>query len=88
MPSYTGRTPRYGLFEKQSFVGDNTQQIFTLTYSVGNSSALLVVKNGLVLEPDVDYSIASAGSEIDFSVAPLVTDNIFAIYMGKQLLTP
>jgi microcystin-dependent protein len=87
MPSYTGRSPAYGLFEKQKIVPNGTDSVFSLDYSVGNSSSLLVAKNGLLLEPGTggEFVVINGGKAIQFSVVPLITDEIFLVYLGKEI---
>jgi hypothetical protein len=84
--SYIGRQPQYGLFEKQYFTGNGTLKSFPLTFAVSLSSSLLVVIDGAVKTPDVDY--AAQGNTINFVVAPPNASKVSIIYLGKELLVP
>jgi hypothetical protein len=84
--SYIGRTPSYGMFEKQSFVGNSATYSFALNYPVSTSASFLVVKNGVQLEPEVAYSINY--QTISFAAAPSVSDTLYGIYLARQTLVP
>jgi hypothetical protein len=84
--AYIGRDPLYGTFEKQVLVPNGTDTLFTLDYIAGSDNALLVVENGSVLEPSVDYGLAEGGRKIEFSTAP--QNPFYIIYLGKQYLVP
>ena len=62
---------------------------YSLDHVVNSAASLLVSVNGVILEPDVGYSVGSAGgvSSITFTSAPGNSHRIFIVYMGKQLLT-
>lgn len=87
--SYIGSQPSYGAFEKQFFTGDGTNSIYNLDHVVNSAASLLVSVNGVILEPDVGYTVGSASgvSSISFTSAPGNSHRIFIVYMGKQLLT-
>ena len=40
--AYLGREPTYGSFEKQSLTADSSTTTFTLNFTVGSSSSILV----------------------------------------------
>lgn len=90
MFGYLGNSPAYGLFEKQVLTPDGVVDAFPLLFRVGNSTSILVVKDGEVLESGVgkDYVVTAGGTVISFAVAPLITDNIFLLYLGRELLVP
>ena len=52
----------------QSFTGDNTTTIFTLSNSVANQRNVIVSINGLIQVPVTHYSIS--GSSLTFTDAP------------------
>jgi len=61
---------------------NGSKTIFNLThqnnvYTPINDQQILVVKNNLVLEPVEDYNVSE--SNIQFTVAPLSTDDIFIV---------
>lgn len=84
--AYIGRDPLYGLFEKQVFTPNGVDTSFDLDYLVGSASSLLVVQNGSIRNPEVDYIITNGGRTIQFSSAPTV--NFYVVYLGKQYLVP
>ena len=48
--AYLGRSPAYGSFEKQSLTADGSTTTFTLTYTVGSSSSIMVSVAGVLQE--------------------------------------
>ena len=76
--AYIGRGPVTGSFEKQDLTADGSTTTFTLNYTVGSSSAILVSVSGVLQEPEVAYNIASGGTTIVFSAAPESGEDIFA----------
>ena len=87
--SYIGTQPSYGAFEKQFYTGNGTNTVYTLDHVVNTASSLLVSVNGVILEPDVGYTVNAVGgsSNITFTTAPGNSHRIFIVYMGKQLLS-
>ena len=51
--AYIGREPVTGSFEKQDLTADGSTTTFTLNYTVGSSSAILVSVSGVLQEPEV-----------------------------------
>jgi hypothetical protein len=80
--AYIGRQPSYGAFEKQDLTPDGSTTTFSLTYTVGSSSSILVSVAGVVQEPEVGYSISGGGVNLVFSTAPAAVDNVFVVYLG------
>ena len=80
--AYIGRGPVTGSFEKQDLTADGSTTTFTLNYTVGSSSAILVSVSGVLQEPEVAYNIASGGTTIVFSSAPETGEDIFVIFLG------
>ena len=80
--AYIGRSPSYGAFEKQVLTADSSTTTFTLNYTVGSTSSLLVSVAGVVQEPEVAYNLTSGGTQILFSGAPTSGDTVFVIYLG------
>ena len=80
--AYIGRGPVTGSFEKQDLTADGSTTTFTLNYTVGSSSAILVSVSGVLQEPEVAYNIASGGTTIVFSAAPETCEDIFVIFLG------
>ena len=65
--AYIGRQPQYGAFEKQSLTADGSTTTFSLNYTVGSSSSLLVSVAGVQQEPEVGYNLSAGGTQIIFS---------------------
>ena len=80
--AYIGKTPDHGAFEKQSITPDGSTTTFTLNYSVGSSSSILVSVSGVVQEPESAYNLSSGGSTIVFSAAPESGEGVFLIFLG------
>ena len=80
--AYIGRQPSYGAFEKQSLTADGSTTTFTLNYTIGSSSSILVSVAGVVQEPETGYNLASGGTTIVFSAAPTSGDTVFIIFLG------
>ena len=80
--AYLGREPVNGYYQKQSITTDGSTTTFTLDYTVGTVNSILVQVDGVLQEPTSSYTIASGGTQIVFSEAPLATDNTFIIYLG------
>ena len=79
---YIGKSPEHGTFEKQDLTADGSTTTFTLNYTVGSSSAILVSVSGVLQEPETAYNIASGGTTIVFSAAPETGEDIFVIFLG------
>jgi len=83
--AYLGREPLYGAFEKQALTPDGSTTTFTLDYTVGSSSSLLVSVAGVHQEPEVAYNLGSGGTQIVFTAAPSSSDTVFLIFLGIAL---
>lgn len=83
--AYLGREPLYGAFEKQALTPDGSTTTFTLDYTVGSASSLLVSVAGVHQEPDVAYNLGSGGTQIVFTAAPAATDTVFLVFLGIAL---
>ena len=80
--AYIGREPSYGAFEKQTLTADGSTVTYTLNYTVGSTSSILVSVAGVIQEPEVAYNLTSGGSQITFTAAPAAVDTVFVIYLG------
>ena len=80
--AYIGRGPVTGSFEKQDLTADGSTTTFTLNYTVGSSSAILVSVSGVLQEPETAYNISTGGTKIVFSSAPETGEDIFVIFLG------
>ena len=83
--AYIGKNPDYGTFEKQTLTADGSTTTFSLNYTVGSSSSILVSVSGVVQEPETGYNISSGGTEIVFSEAPASGEGVFLIFLPDKL---
>ena len=80
--AYIGRQPAYGSFEKQSITADSSTTTFTLNFTVGSSSSIMVSVAGVFQEPEVAYNISEGGTKIVFTAAPTTGDTCFIVFLG------
>ena len=80
--AFIGREPLYGAFEKQDLTADGSTTTFTLNYTVGSSSSILVSVSGVIQQPESAYNISSGGTQIVFSAAPESGETVFVIFLG------
>ena len=85
--AYIGLSPTYGAFEKQVLTADGSTTTFTLNYTVGSSSSILVSVAGVHQEPEVAYNLGSGGTQIVFTAAPAAIDTVFVIFLGVAFTT-
>ena len=83
--AYLGRDPEFGAFERQTITADGSTTTFTLNYTVGSSSSILVSVAGVVQDPTGAYAISGGGTSIVFSAAPASGDTVFIIFLGIGL---
>jgi len=83
--AYVGREPQFGAFERQTITADGSTTTFTLNYTVGSSSSILVSVAGVVQDPTGAYAISGGGTSIVFSAAPASGDTVFVIFLGIGL---
>jgi hypothetical protein len=86
--AYIGLSPQYGVFEKQAITADGSTTTFTLNYTVGSSSSILVSVAGVHQEPEVAYNLGSGGTQIVFTAAPAAIDTVFLIFLGVAFEIP
>ena len=80
--AYIGRTPSFGAFEKQSITPDGSTTTFSLNFTVGSSSSIIVSVAGVFQEPDVGYTLSGGGTSVVFSAAPASGDTVFVMFLG------
>ena len=83
--AYLGRSPEYGSYEKQAITPDGSTTTFTLDYTVGSSSSILVSVAGVHQEPEVAYNLGNGGTQIIFTAAPGASDTVFVVFLGVAL---
>jgi len=80
--AYIGRQPAYGSFEKQSITADSSTTTFTLNFTVGSSSSIMVSVAGVFQEPEVAYNLSGGGTSLVFTAAPVDGDTVFVVFLG------
>ena len=83
--AYIGREPSFGAFERQTITPDGSTTTFTLNYTVGSSSSVLVSVAGVVQDPTGAYGISNGGTQIVFTAAPASGDTVFIVFLGIAL---
>lgn len=87
-PRYIGTVPTYGNFFKQSITPNSATTIFNLDFIVASSASILVIDNGATKVPDIDFTIITSGTQIQFTVAPITGHSVFILFLGQTLLVP
>lgn len=88
---YIGNTPQIGQYRKMdnlSFDGSTTSFPITVggtAFTPPTAFAMIVVLNGEMQNPGVEFSVA--GSTISFATAPAALTPFFGIIMGDTLYT-
>lgn len=85
MSVYIGRSPTYGVFAKQILTPAGSAS-FTLDYDVPSQNALLVVINGAIKNPGVDFT--AVGTTLTFATAPTVGQTVYVIFLGTSIVQP
>ena len=80
--AYIGREPLYGAFEKQSLTADSSTTTFSLNYTVGSSSSIMVSVAGGIQELETGYTLSGGGTSIVFTAAPTSGDTVFVVFLG------
>jgi hypothetical protein len=89
--AYLGNTPQIGQYRKMDTPAfDGTEDTFPITvggvaFAPPTAYAMMVVLNGVVLNPDVQFSVSSA--TISFPTPPAALTPFFGIIMGDTLYT-
>ena len=83
MSSYLGNQPSYGAYHRQVLTGDGSTTAFTLDYSIGYASQILVSLDAIIQEPEYSYTVS--GLSITFASAPTNASRIFILYLGRPL---
>lgn len=86
--SYISKGNSYGLFEKQVLIPDGITDTFNLSFRPGQSGAILVVYAGTIQEPGRSYNLVNGGRQIRFSFIPDGGDQLYVLYLGRELAVP
>ena len=83
MSNYLGNQPSYGAYHRQVLTGDGSTTTFTLDYSIGVATQILVSLDAIIQEPEFSYTVS--GLTITFASAPTNAARIFILYLGRPL---
>lgn len=86
--SYIGVEPTYGNFAKQIINGNSSTTIFNLNFIAPSEESMLIVDNGILKQPDTDYTLINSNTQVQFAVAPITGHTIFILFLGQKLLAP
>ena len=85
--SYIGKSPVYGIFQKQDFTASGTgSQTVSLDYAAGDTHQLLVVVAGAVLQPVTDYTLDDIGTTL--TISSTSTGVSWIIWLGHRISGP
>jgi len=84
--AYIGANPVNGFFEKQQLTTDGSTTTFTLQTTIGSTSAILVVKDGVVQEPEEAYTLSGGGTSIVFASAPGGATDTYIHFLGQAIV--
>jgi hypothetical protein len=85
---YIGNKPTFGNFAKQTLTPNSVTTIFNLDLVTASEESIIVVDNGVVKIPSVDFHIITSGTQIQFAVAPITGHTLFIQTLGQMLLVP
>ena len=84
--AYIGREPVNGFHAKQTLSTDGSTVTFTLDFTVGDETAIIVSVGGVLQEPKVAYNLAAGGTQLTFTAAPAATDTAYIHYLGQAIV--
>ena len=84
--AYIGKAPVNGFHAKQTLTGDGSTVTFTLDQSIADETAIIVSVGGVIQEPKVAYNLASSGTQITFTAAPISTDRVYVQFLGVAIV--
>ena len=84
--AYIGAKPVNGFFEKQQLSTDGSTTTFALNTTIGSTSAILVVKDGVVQEPEDAYTLSGGGTSIVFASAPGGATDTYVHFLGQAVI--
>ena len=84
--AYIGAKPVNGFFEKQQLSTDGSTTTFALNTTIGSTSAVLVVKDGVVQEPEEAYTLSGGGTSIVFASAPGGSTDTYVHFLGQAIV--
>ena len=84
--AYIGAKPVNGFFKKQDLTTDGSTTTFSLDFTVGSTTAIIVSVGGVVQEPDVAYNLSGGGTSIVFTEAPASTADAYVHFLGQAIV--
>ena len=89
---YIGNTPAldYISYAVQNFTVTAGTTVYTLDYSVANENDIRLVINNVIQRPGVSFAYSATGTTLTLTSATLVTDTMYAVFIGRavQTVTP
>ena len=86
---YIGNTPAldYISYAVQNFTVTAGTTVYTLDYSVANENDIRLVINNVIQRPGVSYAYSATGTTLTLTSATLVTDTMYAVFIGRAVQT-
>jgi len=85
--AYLGRDPIHGSSQVQVFAPNGVATTFSLDFSIGSTGSILLIKNGVVQQPNIDFTLINGGSSISITGAPINAGvSLYCIYLSTQYL--
>jgi hypothetical protein len=88
MSRILGNNSPLGIILKQKLTPDSLETSFALDFQVKIAESLLVILDGSILEPKLDYNVNSSGTELVFSSAPASASSLYILYLGREITVP
>ncbi len=86
--SYIGKSPQYGVFNKQNLSAPISGSAITLDRIAADTRQLIVVVGGIIQEPETSYTINAAGTQLTFAETPDTSLTGWIIYLGQLTTGP
>ncbi len=86
--AYLGVDPNVGDITFQTFTGDGSSTVFTLTQNVVSGEAIMVVIGNVVQEPGIGKAYTAQGTTLTFSAPPANGDVIQVRFFGRAIDQP
>jgi hypothetical protein len=86
---YIGNTPAldYISFAVQNFTVTAGTTVYTLDYSVSNENDIALYINSVAQRPGVSFAYSATGTTLTLTSATLVTDTMYAVFIGRAVQT-
>lgn len=85
--AYLGRDPIHGSTQVQVFAPNGVATTFSLDFPIGSTGSILLIKNGVVQQPNIDFTLINGGASISIAGAPINAGvSLYCIYLSTQYL--